>query len=347
MYIAEIAPPKHRGQLVSLYQLAVVFGFLIVFIVTYFIGGEHSELRPTSDLDKVHEYNIVKGWRIMFWSEIIPAISFLILLFSVPHTPRWLLMKLREKEAVKVLSKFISDEGVIQKEFNEIKLSLSTSKSSKGFSYIPKGLGIVLFIGIMLSVFQQISGINAILYYGAEIFSNALGYGPEDALKQQLWLGSVNLIFTFVAILTIDKWGRKPLLIVGTIGMILSLSILGFSIYYQQLGVVSLISILGFVGFFALSMGPVVWVLLSEIFPNSIRSFAMSIAVAVQWFTNAIVANSYPAINRSVLNESVFHGSLPYFIFSFMCLVALVFIIKLVPETKGKSLEQIELTWKQ
>ena len=139
----------------------------------------------------------------------------------------------------------------------------------------------------------------------------------EDALKQQLWLGAVNLIFTFVAIFTVDKWGRKPLLIVGTLGMFLGLSVLGLTIYTQQLGVLSLIAVLTFIGSFALSMGPVVWVMLSEIFPNRYRSAAMSIAVAAQWLFNGIVANTFPVVNNSALNETAFNGALPYFIFAF------------------------------
>jgi len=279
-------------------------------------------------------------------SNTVPALSFFVLLFTVPHTPRWLMLKSREKDAKKVISKFISNEEENKQELNQIKLSLINNTNTKFISVFAKGIGFVLFIGIMLSVFQQISGINAILYYGAEIFSNALGYGPEDALKQQLWLGTVNLIFTFVAIFTIDKWGRKPLLIVGTIGMFLGLTTLGISIYMNQLGIISLISILVFIGSFALSMGPVVWVLLSEIFPNNIRSIAMSIAVAAQWLFNAIVANSYPIINRSNFNVETFNGALPYFIFAIMCIATLVFAWKFVPETKGKSLEEIEAYWK-
>ncbi|RLD74724.1 MAG: D-xylose transporter XylE [Bacteroidetes bacterium] len=346
MYIAEIAPAKNRGQLVSLYQLAVVFGFFIVFLATYFIGSEATTIGSGDILEKLHDYNVEKGWRVMFWSELIPALSFFLLLFTIPHTPRWLMLKSRDKDAEKVISRFIPDTEGIKRELNEIKLSLTDNKNKKLISVFAKGMAFVLFIGIMLSVFQQITGINAILYYGAEIFSNALGYGPEDALKQQLWLGTVNLIFTFVAIFTIDKWGRKPLLVVGTIGMFLGLSTLGLSIYMGQLGIVSLISILVFIGSFALSMGPVVWVLLSEIFPNSIRSIAMSIAVAAQWLFNAIVANSYPVINRSEFNAEVFNGALPYFIFAIMCIATLIFVWKYVPETKGKSLEEIEASWK-
>lgn len=343
MYIAEIAPAKHRGTLVSIYQLAVVLGFFIVFLVTYFIGGE-SAGGSQEVANQLHEYNVTRGWRVMFWSEIIPAFLFFVLLFTVPHTPRWLMLKARDNEAQKVLSKIVLTNEEANSEFDEIKNSMTTTKAVNLLAY---GMGFVLFLGIMLSVFQQVTGINAILYYGAEIFSNALGYGPEDALRQQLWLGTVNLVFTFVAIFTVDKWGRKPLLLVGLVGMFIGLSTLGLSIYTQQLGVVSLIAMLVFIGSFALSMGPVVWVLLAEIFPNHVRSVAMSIAVAAQWLSNAMVANSFPLINRSELNNETFNGALPYFLFAFMCIITLIFVWRLIPETKGKTLEEMEGLWEK
>ena len=345
MYIAEIAPAKQRGFLVSLYQLAVVFGFFIVFLATYFIGGGDTSDASNETLKQIHDYNINKGWRTMFWSELIPTITFFALLFTVPFSPRWLMLKNRETSAAKVLNKLLGSEQETQNEIQEIRKSLSKNEKTSYSLLFAKGMGFVLFIGIMLSIFQQVTGINAILYYGAEIFSNALGYGPEDALKQQLWLGTVNLVFTFIAIFTIDSWGRKPLLITGTIGMFVGLTVLGLSIYFNQMGVISLISILVFIGSFALSLGPVVWVLLSEIFPNNIRSIAMSIAVAAQWLFNGIVAYSFPVINKSEINTQDFNGSLSYFIFATMCIATIIFIWKFVPETKGKSLEEIGKSW--
>ena len=347
MYIAEIAPAKQRGFLVSLYQLAVVFGFFIVFLATYFIGGGDTSDASNETLKQIHDYNINKGWRTMFWSELIPTITFFALLFTVPFSPRWLMLKNRETSAAKVLNKLLGSEQETQNEIQEIRKSLSKNEKTSYSLLFAKGMGFVLFIGIMLSIFQQVTGINAILYYGAEIFSNALGYGPEDALKQQLWLGTVNLVFTFIAIFTIDSWGRKPLLITGTIGMFVGLTVLGLSIYFNQMGVISLISILVFIGSFALSLGPVVWVLLSEIFPNNIRSIAMSIAVAAQWLFNGIVAYSFPVINKSEINTQDFNGSLSYFIFATMCIATIIFIWKFVPETKGKSLEEIGKSWKR
>jgi SP family xylose:H+ symportor-like MFS transporter len=345
MYIAEIAPPKNRGRMVSLYQLAVVVGFFVVFLVTYIIGGGNTVDQSTAALSEIHHHNVVEGWRLMFWSELLPAVAFFILLFFVPHSPRWLMLKGRHEEAAEVLQTITGSEQEAAAELEEISQSLADRPNHKTLTLFAKGMGFVLFLGIALSVLQQVTGINAILYYGAEIFSNALGYGPEDALKQQLWLGAVNLIFTFVAIYTVDSWGRKPLLIIGTLGMFVGLTVLGLTIYTQQMGVVSLIAILVFIASFALSMGPVVWVMLSEIFPNSIRSLAMSIAVAAQWLFNAIVANVFPVVNNSAINRVEFNGALSYFIFAFFCLVTVFFVWKYVPETKGKTLEEMEDIW--
>ncbi len=345
MYIAEIAPPKERGRMVSFYQLAVVIGFFVVFLATYVIGGGSTEGVSAEALEQVHEYNVTRGWRVMFWSELLPAILFLCLLFLVPHSPRWLMLKSRHEDAKKVLAKITDNQKEAAQEFEEIVISLSDTRQHHSIKLFSKSMGLVLFIGVMLSIFQQVTGINAILYYGAEIFSNALGYGPEDALKQQLWLGAVNLIFTFIAIYKVDSWGRKPLFMVGTLGMFFGLSVLGLTIYTQQMGVISLVAILVFIGSFAMSMGPVVWVMLSEIFPNRIRSVAMSIAVAAQWLFNAIVANSFPVINNSVVNQDSFNGALPYFIFAFFCVVTMIFVWKLIPETKGRSLEEMESLW--
>jgi SP family xylose:H+ symportor-like MFS transporter len=346
MYIAEVSPPKDRGRMVSYYQLAVVIGFFTVFLATYFIGGGDTKGLTPDALEELRAYNVSQGWRVMFWSELVPAVAFLVLLFTVPHSPRWLMIKGRIEEAKSVLSRIASSEKEAQAELSEISKSLSKDPSPKIAVLFAKGIGFALFLGVMLSIFQQITGINAILYYGAEIFANALGYGPEDALKQQLWLGAVNLIFTFIAIYTVDSWGRKPLFISGTIGMFLGLSILGMTIYSGQMGVVSLLAILLFIGSFAMSMGPVVWVMLSEMFPNNVRSVAMSIAVAAQWLFNALVAKNFPLVNESALNQNAFNGALPYFIFAFFCVIAMFFVWKLVPETKGKALEEMEELWR-
>lgn len=345
MYIAEISPAEQRGKMVSLYQLSIVLGFFVVFLATYYIGGGNAVESSIGQLAAVHQDNLNRGWRLMFWSELIPAGLFLLMLLFVPHSPRWLVMKQRDEQAGNVLAKLYVDKSQADVQLAQIKASINETPSESNAQAMASGLVFAIFIGVMLSVFQQITGINAILYYGAEIFSNSLGYGPQDALKQQLWLGAVNLIFTLVAIFTVDRWGRKPLYLAGTIGMFLGLSSLGFTIYTQQLGIVSLISILVFIGSFAMSMGPVVWVVLSEMFPNRIRSLAMAIAVGAQWLFNGVVANVFPIINRSELNEQQFNGALAYFIFAFFCVVALVFVWRYMPETKGKTLEEIERAW--
>ena len=345
MYIAEVSPAQHRGRMVSLYQLAIVLGFFVVFLATYVIGGGDSAVMTQDQIGKAYQYNLNTGWRVMFWSELPVALLFFLLLFFVPASPRWLALKDRNKEALETLESLTGSREIAKQDFADIERSLKETQVTNVRALIAGGLGLALVIGILLSVFQQTSGINAILYYGAEIFSNALGYGPQDALKQQLWLGAVNLIFTFVAIYTVDLWGRRPLYLIGTAGMVVSLCVLGYTIYAQTLGVLSLIAILAFVGSFAMSMGPIVWVVISEMFPNKARSLGMAIAVGAQWLFNGIVANSFPVVNRSELNEMAFNGALPYFLFAFFCALAFIFAWRFLPETKGKSLEEIETMW--
>ncbi len=342
MYIAEVSPAAQRGKMVSLYQLSIVLGFFTVFLTTYIIGGGNSEGKTEAELAEILKYNLDDGWRVMFMSELLPAGAFLLLLFFVPHSPRWLAIKGRNDEAETVLNKLYANTERAKQNLGEILKSLSQTTAVSIGSLLSGAVGKLVLIGVLLSVFQQVTGINAILYYGAEIFSNALGYGPQDALKQQLWLGTVNLLFTFIAIFTVDKIGRKPLYLIGTAGMFIGLSVLGLTIYTGQIGVISLVAVLTFVGSFAMSMGPVVWVVISELFPNAVRSAAMSIAVAAQWLFNGIVANLFPLVNKSAMNSEQFNGALPYAIFAFFCIAAFIFVWRFMPETKGKSLEEIE-----
>ena len=350
MFIAEIAPANKRGSLVTYYQLAVVIGFFVVFLATYFIGSNLTE-----------QENINTGWRYMFWSEMIPSVLFFVLLFFVPKSPRWLMTKGREEEAKMVLQK-IHGVAVAEQEFEEIKNSLEKDVSKPSISIFSKPIVKIVIIGTVLSVLQQFTGINAVLYYGADIFEQALGFGKEDILKQQILLASVNLLFTFIALVTVDKIGRKPLLYIGSIGMLVGFLMIGFSLYfsdYSQLnsagfpaisaseGIVSLIGILIFIGSFAMSMGPVVWVILAEIFPNRIRSIAMSIAVAAQWLANYLVSQSFPMVvesnvNQLKINGGMWNNALPYFIFAIFIASTIVFVWKFIPETKGKTLEEME-----
>ena len=335
MSIAEIAPSNIRGRMVTYYQLAIVIGFFVVFLATYFIGNDLSEAE-----------NIEFGWRRMFWSELIPSILFLVLLFIVPKSPRWLALKGKDADALAILKK-INGDDIASKEMTRIKASLNETNDGIKVNYFAKGILAIVAIGTVLSVLQQFTGINAVLYYGADIFEKALGFGKEDVLAQQILLAFVNLVFTFVAMFTVDKFGRKPLLYIGSSGMIIGFLLLAITLQTDSVGLLSLIGVLLFIASFALSMGPVVWVLLSEMFPNKIRSVAMSIAVAAQWAANYVVSQSFPVVMGSEVNNSAaWNGSLPYYIFIAFILIIVFVTYKFIPETKGKTLEEIEGFWK-
>ena len=335
MYIAEVSPPKRRGSLVTFYQLGIVVGFFIVFLVTYYIGGNLTEAQ-----------NIDYGWRRMFWSELVPSLSFLILLLFVPKSPRWLHLMGRKKEAFKVLKK-INEPEVAKKVNAEILDSIDKDKNKVlKVNYWKQPVIGIIIIGVVFSMLQQFTGINAVLYYGSDIFEKSLGYGKDDVLQQQVLLAFINLVFTLVAMFTIDKLGRKKLVSIGCIGMLTGFLFLAISLQIDQIGLISLVGVLLFIASFAMSMGPVVWVVLSEMYPNNIRSVAMSVAVAAQWAANYMVSQSFPIITESQINESEFwNGSLPYYIFIFFIIFILFFTNKMIPETKNKSLEEIESIW--
>jgi SP family xylose:H+ symportor-like MFS transporter len=335
-YIAELSPAATRGKMVTYYQMAIVVGFFVVFLATYAIGQSGDET-----------YNLTRGWRLMFWSELIPCLLFLFLLFLVPKSPRWLMLKGREEEAMRVLQRVHGPE-LAAHELQEIKSSLHGEKGLPFKAILKKSALPIVLIGSALSGLQQFTGINAVLYYGADIFEKALGFGQEDVLAQQVLLAGVNFAFTFVAMFLVDKWGRKPLIISGSIGMVVGFLMLGVSLMTDNVGIVSLLGILVFIGSFAMSMGPVVWVLLSEMFPNAIRSAAMSVAVAVQWAMNYVVSQSFPMVVESDANQGeVWNGSLPYFLFVGFILLIIVLTMMYIPETKGKSLEELENTWEE
>ena len=325
-YIAEVAPKEMRGKLVSFNQFAIIFGMLVVYFVNYFIASGGSD-----------EWINTIGWRWMFASETIPCILFLSLLFFVPKTPRYLLLKGDDEEARKVLSHLYGNEEM-EEEYRSIKSSLI----EKNAPWLSFG-SIVIVIGILLSFFQQAVGINVVLYYAPEIF-RTMGAGNDAALLQTIIVGAINLSFTVVAILTVDKFGRKPLMIIGALGMAISMTLLGATFYFGTVGMITLICMLLYTASFAMSWGPVCWVLLSEIFPNSIRG-ALSIAVAAQWLSNLIVSWTFPMMNdNAALTQSFNHG-FAYWIYGIMGVFAALFVWKMVPETKGRSLEDIEKIW--
>jgi MFS transporter, SP family, xylose:H+ symportor len=329
MYIAEVAPANIRGRLVSWNQFAIIFGMLIVYFVNYSISLQ-------GDDSWLHDI----GWRWMFASEIIPATLFLIFLFFVPETPRYLVMTNKQDKALDVLTK-INGSVIARKVLDEINMTIG-QKSGKLFSY---GIAIVV-IGIMLSVFQQFVGINVVLYYAPEIFRN-MGSGTDVALLQTVIVGIINLSFTVLAIMTVDKFGRKPLMIIGAAGMAFFMFALGFTFYFEILGLGALIFMLGYVACFAVSWGPVTWVLLSEIYPNRIRGRAMAVAVAAQWISNYLVSWTFPMMDKSTFLVGLFNHGFSYWIYGAMGILAAVFMYKFVPETKGKTLEEMEWMWKK
>lgn len=334
MYIAEIAPAKIRGRLVSFNQFAIIFGMLVIYFVNFFIARQGDE-----------QWLIDEGWRLMFLSGAIPAGLFLILLFFVPETPRFLVLNNKEDKALKVLNR-IAGKDQAQTILNEIK-GTTREQNAPWLSY---GF-LVIFIGIMLSVFQQFVGINVVLYYAGNIFRN-MGASTDSSLMQTIIVGIVNLTFTVVAILTVDKFGRKPLMIIGSVGMAVSMLALGFTFYVggsdlsQSGSMAALIFMLLYTAAFAMSWGPVCWVLLAEIFPNSIRG-AMSIAVAAQWIANWIVSFTFPMMNDNVWLTSQFNHGFSYWIYGVMGILSAIFVWRLVPETKGKTLEEMEKLWKK
>jgi SP family xylose:H+ symportor-like MFS transporter len=274
----------------------------------------------------------------MLLSAAIPAVLFFGLLLLVPETPRWLVMKGRMEEARKVLVR-LSSEAEARVVLKEIDESLH-ERSGKLFAFG----GLVIVVGIMLSIFQQFVGINAVLYYAPLMFQN-MGASTDSALLQTIIVGIANIVFTLVALVTVDRWGRKPLLILGALIMAVSMISLGFLFSTGNVGTAALVAVVGYIAGFALSWGPVVWVLLSEIFPNSIKGKAMALAVAIQWIANLFVSWSFKILDgNSVLNAMFNHG-FAYWIYGAMSLLAALFVWKLVPETKGHSLEAIQHLW--
>lgn len=328
MYIAEIAPAGVRGKLVSFNQLAIISGMLIIYFVNYAIARHGNE-----------QWLITDGWRWMFFSGVIPAGVFFVLLFFVPETPRYLAMKGRDDKALRVLEKIAGKEQAAGT-LRDIKATLH-EKNAPWLSY---GF-FLIFIGIMLSVFQQFVGINVVLYYASNIFRD-MGASTDSSLLQTIIVGIVNGVFTVVAIVTVDKFGRKPLMIIGSIGMAVSMFALGFAFYSGNVGMVALVFMLTYTAAFAMSWGPVCWVLLAEIFPNSIRG-ALSIAVAAQWIANWVVSLTFPIMNENKVLKDHFHLGFSYWVYGVMGVLSAVFMWKLVPETKGKTLEQIEGLWKR
>jgi SP family xylose:H+ symportor-like MFS transporter len=267
----------------------------------------------------------------------------LILLFFVPESPRWLTKQGQKDKALEVLSK-VDGKEYAETEMLMIEENLSHESSSLSQLFTP-GMRVVLVIGVVLAVLQQVTGINVFLYFGSEIFEKLGGETIDAALLQQVVVGSVNLLFTVLAIWTVDKLGRKPLMIIGSIGMGVALFAMGMAGVRQATSVWMLWFVLIYIASFALSVGPVTWVILSEIFPTKIRGRAMGIATICLWTANSIVSQTFPMMDENDFLTEKFHHGFPFFIYGAMCVVMVIFVARVVPETKGKSLEEIEKMW--
>lgn len=325
MYIAEISPAAMRGRLVSLNQFAIVSGMLVVYFVNALIARAGDEA-----------WNVDFGWRWMFMSEGLPALLFFIMLLFVPESPRWLTEMGRPSEALQILARVGGAEHA-QKEFQEIQTAIAGESSDIRQLFHP-GMRMALLIGIGLAVLQQITGINVILYYAPEIFKSA-GLASSTAISDTVIIGAVNMIFTIVAIAVVDRFGRKPLLLIGCVGMGLSLYLVGRAFGAEQYdSKLVLIYILAYVASFAMALGPVVWVVIAEIFPTKIRGRAMSVATVCLWIACFLVSQFFPYMLEK-LAGSVF------WVYAVLCVITFIFVLALVPETKGKTLEEIEKSW--
>jgi SP family xylose:H+ symportor-like MFS transporter len=332
MYIAEIAPPKQRGALVGNYQLAIVIGIVVVYFVNYFIA-----------LQGDANWNLNMGWRWMFGSEIIPSLLFLVFIFFIPESPRWLFQKGNSSRAIDVLKKLNTDDE-LNLVISEIQNSSNQKEKNQWTDLTNPIYKKAIWVGVGLSILQQLTGINAILYYAPEIFKS-LGSSTDVSLLETSTLGIINLIFTLLSIKWVDKMGRKPLLYIGSVGMSIALLAVGMFIYFEAMGNWVLPFLLLFMASFSISWGPIVWVLLSEIFPTKIRSLALAISVFIQWVANFAVTQIFPSLVENVWLKTHFNGAFPFYLFSVICMISFLFVWKLVPETKNKSLEQMETLW--
>jgi len=322
MYVAEVAPPRNRGMLVAIYQLAIVLGILCSYTINY---GLH---------------NIDNNWRWMFATGILPSVLFFVGLFFIPESPRWLFKAGRKDDSLKVLTR-IGGESLAKIEIQEISDSLKGDMSSVSISELFKpGVRKVMLIGFILALFVQISGINTVIDYAPKILL-AAGVEINNALLQTSLVGLINFIFTFVAILFIDKLGRRTLYLIGSMGMVITLVLLAISFYLKMEGIFTLICILAFIACFASCIGPVFWTLLSEIFPNRIRGKAIAFASFTQWIFNFFVVLLFPHFLASV------GGTKTFLFLAMMSLLQWLFTFLYVPETKGKSLEEIERGWEK
>jgi SP family arabinose:H+ symporter-like MFS transporter len=327
IYIAEIAPERIRGRLVGLYQLAIVTGILAVFFVNLQVQRLGDEA-----------WNVSMGWRWMFASLALPSVLFAGLMALVPESPRWL-MKAGRREAAKGVLERVGGRENAAREMGEIERALGEEGGRWG-ELFQGGYGRALLVGSLLAVFSQLSGINAIMYYGPEVFK-AAGAGQDAAFVQTVTVGVINLAFTFVAIGFVDRAGRKPLLVVGTGVQMLAHAWVGWCFYSGRKDSLLLAGILVFVAAFAMAMGPVSWIVNAEIFPTKLRARAMAVSIFLLWLACYVVSQTFPMLLEAIGPAKTF------WVYGGFSLLSLLFVLGMVPETKGRTLEQIQASWKR
>lgn len=323
LYIAESSPAYWRGRLVAVNQLAIVLGMLLIYLVNYRIHQSGSEL-----------WNKTTGWRWMFASGVLPSVLLLLLLFTVPETARFLLMQGRRSEAERVAARTGTDT-LREIMSAEEQPSIFTHNASRMYG-----------IGIVLAVLQQVTGINVFLYYAPSIFAR-VSHSGDVALQQTVAVGAVNVVFTVLAMVFVDRIGRKPLLVGGAMGMAICLAGMGWSVMHQSTSAVLLVYILLYIACFALSVGPVTWILLAELFPMTFRAQAMAMSTAALWAANFVVSQTFPMLDQNASLISHFGHGFPFFIYAIFCGVEIWFVWTMIPETKHRRLEEIEQYWNQ
>ncbi len=327
LYIAEIAPPRHRGRLTTLFQLGIVLGIFIVFFVNLVIQRRGDAT-----------WNALYGWRWMLGSEALPAAVFLLLLFLVPESPRWLAVNGRRDEACAILAR-MTGPAAAERELAAV-AQVSGRETGRFTELLGPDFRRPLVIAVALAAFAQFSGINAIMYYGPEVFK-AAGGATDTAFAFTVWVGAINFVFTFVAIWLVDKAGRKPLLILGTAVQTISLFSVGWMYHRGNQGVGVLIAVLGYVAAFAMAMGPIPWIIISEIFPARIRGRASSVGTFSVWLSCFLVAQTFPSLQQGIGLDRTFYA------YGACSLASLIFVAAVLPETKGRSLEEIEASWRR
>ena len=332
MYIAEVAPAHVRGKLVTLNQMTIVFGILGAQIVNRLLAEPIPE--GMTDAEMMASWNVQMGWRWMFWAEAIPAALFLLLTFVIPESPRWLTMVGRTEKAFAVFSK-IGGNDYASESISSIRSAEKKEENAGLATLFTRHYKLVLTLGIVIAVFQQWCGTNVIFNYAQEIFS-AAGYPLGDMLFNIVVTGIANVVFTFVALFTVEKLGRRKLMLIGALGLALIYLTLGTCYFFQVSGVMMIVCVVAAIACYAMTLGPITWVLLSELFPNNVRAIAMAVCTFALWTGCFTLTYSFPILNAWLGSYGTF------WLYAGICLAGYLFFLRTLPETKGKSLEELE-----